>query len=147
MGNYVTVDEIKAHYPETTLARLTDDVRDAARTVQDPIVELCIAAAESQIDAILARRYPLPLTNVPDVLKTLARKGTYNELWARSNENVKVETDKRMMLPEEGWLNDLKYGRIDLPEEELRADVRTSTRPNRDTTNSRKISDEVDRYF
>jgi len=125
MGRYVTVDDLKAFWPETTLAQLTDDNRTAAREIKDDILELAIAWAEDQADAVFSRRYPVPLAVVPGIVKTIILDGALYRLYQRpAGAKLLQYQEGKAVVPGAGWLDRLAKAEIDLPEVPLRTDVR-----------------------
>lgn len=69
---YVTQQGLIERGWERQLIQLTDKVNRPATTIDDTIVARHIADAESTIDSYLAKRYRLPLTQVPPVLEKVA---------------------------------------------------------------------------
>lgn len=69
---YVTKQGLVDRGWERQLIQLTDKVNKPATTIDDTIVALHIADAESTIDSYLGKRYALPLSEVPAVLQKIA---------------------------------------------------------------------------
>jgi phage gp36-like protein len=135
---YVTVEDVRAYWSEDVLITLTHDAHVGTAAVDEGILLLAIQWAEAQIDAVIGRRYTLPLETVPDVLHELALDGVLYRLYQRRQKEVKPEDLK--LLPNRGWLEPLRKGEVDLPGLTLRADVRVAAP-------ATKAADDVNRYY
>lgn len=69
---YCTQQDLVDRFGATKLIQLTDRVNKPATTINAVTVTERIADAVSLINSYLAKRYQLPLTDVPPVLKTYA---------------------------------------------------------------------------
>jgi phage gp36-like protein len=67
---YCTLDDLKDHIPETNIIQLTDD--EGLGVVNQARVDKAITTADSVIDGYLRGRYSLPLSTVPELIKTIA---------------------------------------------------------------------------
>lgn len=79
---YCTVDDIKQIISEYTLRELTqDDAQDTEFNIS--VVNSAIKYASDKIDAAIRGRYPLPLTQKPDLLKDIALDLARHRLYSR----------------------------------------------------------------
>src|SRR3970040_1040429 len=78
---YCTRADIEQHLPARDLAELTDDV--AQDTTVAAIVTDARAAADSLVDAHVAKRYLVPLTPVPALIRDLSRDIAIHKLYER----------------------------------------------------------------
>jgi phage gp36-like protein len=69
---YITQQGLIERGWERQLVQLTDKTNKPATTIDDTIVARHIVDAESMIDSYLAKRYVLPLAQVPPVLEKVA---------------------------------------------------------------------------
>jgi len=88
--SYCTLDDLKQAIPEDNLIQLTDD--GGIGQVDMEKVNNAIAYAKQLIDGYLRGRYPLPLTNVPALMKHLAVDLAIFYLYARRFELDMPET-------------------------------------------------------
>lgn len=71
MTPYATIADIEKRYPQETLVILTNDFNDgSADWDYAEILQPNLAAASSEIDSFLAKRYRVPLNVVPDIIKS-----------------------------------------------------------------------------
>lgn len=66
---YASAQDLQDRYPESDLQQLTDP---AGQVVVVARLERALGDAAAEIDGYLQGRYPLPLPQVPEVLKLLA---------------------------------------------------------------------------
>jgi phage gp36-like protein len=69
---YATRQDLVDRFGATELIQLTDRVNRPASTVDDTVVGRAIADAEALIDGYLAKRYALPLAEIPPILTRMA---------------------------------------------------------------------------
>ncbi len=67
---YCTLDDLKDQIPEANIIQLTDD--EGLGVVNQSRVDKAISVADSVIDGYLRGRYSLPLSTVPELIKTIA---------------------------------------------------------------------------
>lgn len=70
MAHYATQEELEATYDEKLLVRVAD--YDGDEMADPDVVERGLIAADDIINAYLSIRYPVPVTPVTGILKTLA---------------------------------------------------------------------------
>lgn len=78
---YCTLDDIKGQIPEANIIQLTDD--EGLGVVNQSRVDKAISVADSVIDGYLRGRYTLPLSTVPELIKTIAIDITVYKLYER----------------------------------------------------------------
>ncbi len=78
---YCTLDDLKDQIPETNIIQLTDD--EGLGVVNQSRVDKAITTADSVIDGYLRGRYTLPLSTVPELVKTIAIDITVYKLYER----------------------------------------------------------------
>jgi phage gp36-like protein len=81
---YCTLDDIKGQIPEANIIQLTDD--EGLGVVNQSRVDKAISVADSIIDGYLRGRYTLPLSTVPELIKTIAIDITVYKLYERGLE-------------------------------------------------------------
>lgn len=81
---YCTLGDIKDHIPEANIIQLTDD--EGLGVVNQSRVDKAITTADSVIDGYLRGRYSLPLSTVPELIKTIAIDIAVYKLYERRNE-------------------------------------------------------------
>ena len=95
---YATEQDMVARFGEDELIALTD--RNGSGSIDSALVSNALSDATATIDGYLQARYPLPLVNVPDVLKRLcsdvARYYLYDE--NASDQVTKRHDDALKML-------------------------------------------------
>jgi phage gp36-like protein len=82
---YCTLDDLMLAIPVRTLAQLSNDTPPATEP-NLPVVERAVAHAEEVIDGYLRSRYPLPLAEVPTVVRELTVNLARHWLYARRPE-------------------------------------------------------------
>lgn len=87
---YCTIDDIKDHIPESNIIQLTDD--EGIGVVNQARVDKAITTADSIIDGHLRGRYSLPLSTVPELIKTIAIDITVYKLYERRFELAMPES-------------------------------------------------------
>jgi phage gp36-like protein len=106
---YIDRDKMIAEFGELELIQLTD--RDASfGSIVDPVLVQAMTNAESEIDSYLGSRYDLPLTTVPEVVRSFACDITRYRLYdARATEEVQKRYDRAV-----SWLRDVSKGIVSL---------------------------------
>ena len=99
---YITATDIYAVIKEADVIKLTDD--DDTGSVNVDFVNAAIIAAGSVIESYLARRYQLPLSEVPEVVKSVAVSLTVYTLYQRSS----LEPDEKSKRASSDAVNLLK---------------------------------------
>lgn len=87
---YCTIEDIKGCIPESNIVQLTDD--EGLGIVNQARVDKAIAIADSIIDGYLRGRYTLPLSAVPEIIKTIAIDIAVYKLYERRLELEMPET-------------------------------------------------------
>ena len=82
MGDYITIDDLRARVSEQSLIELTDEA--GMGVVDEGKVNRAIEDAEEVINSYLRGRYFLPISPVPKLLKTLAVDIALYLLYART---------------------------------------------------------------
>jgi len=67
---YSTIDDIRAYMPEEEILRLTDD--EGLGVVVESRLESVITSADAYIDAYCGTRYEVPVSPVPELLRSLS---------------------------------------------------------------------------
>ena len=67
---YCTLNDIKQLISEAELIQLTDD--NDTGTINESIVNSAISYAETTINGYISSRYTLPLSEIPELIKTFA---------------------------------------------------------------------------
>lgn len=78
---YCTLDDIKDRIPEANIIQLTDD--EGLGAANQTRVDKAVTAADSVIDGYLRGRYSLPLSTVPELIKTIAIDISVYKLYER----------------------------------------------------------------
>ena len=89
---YCTITDLFSFMPEKHIIELSNDVSPYS-TVNDPIVEDVTTQADSLIDSYLIQKMTVPLTVVPDLIRTISckisihylhtRKSIMSEIWQK----------------------------------------------------------------
>lgn len=108
---YATVADMSGLYGETELIALSD--RDGTGEVDTTLIEAALDRAGSEADSYLARRYAVPLAEVPPVLVTVVCDIARHLLTGGpTSETDPIEERYRRAV---AWLSDVAAGRADLP--------------------------------
>lgn len=83
---YITINDMAARYPLSVLAQLTDDTD--GRTVDNPVLTVLIAEAESIVHGYLRDRYSLPLAQCPEDVKGCICSIVYYKAYRRRQDDV-----------------------------------------------------------
>jgi phage gp36-like protein len=89
---YCTFNDIKDQIPEANIIQLTDD--EGFGVVNQARVDKAISTADSIIDGYLRGRYSLPLSTVPELIKTIAIDIAIFKLYER---RLELEMPEAMM--------------------------------------------------
>ncbi|WP_026784216.1 gp436 family protein [Pleomorphomonas koreensis] len=65
---YATLQDLIDRFGRTELVQLTDRTNKPASTIDESVVARALTDAEASINGYVARRYQLPLSNVPEAL-------------------------------------------------------------------------------
>lgn len=85
--NYCTLEDILGHIPESRLIEITDDINPSASgEVNANVVDKAIQEASTTIDAYIGKRFKLPLSSVPNVLKMVCVDLVIYNLYERVTE-------------------------------------------------------------
>jgi phage gp36-like protein len=89
---YCTLDDIKKSIPEANIVQLTDDT--GTEVIDQTNVDKAISVADSIIDGYMRGRYSIPLSTVPELIKTIAIDIAIYKLYER---RLKLEMPEAMM--------------------------------------------------
>lgn len=87
---YCTISDLISQIPESNIIQLTDD--EGLGVVNQARVDKAITTADSVVDGYLRGRYSLPLSTVPELIKTIAIDITVYKLYERRLELEMPET-------------------------------------------------------
>ncbi|MBF0521375.1 MAG: DUF1320 domain-containing protein [Nitrospirae bacterium] len=127
---YITATDIYAVIKEAAAIELTDDENTGSVNVD--FVNSAITKSDGVIDSYLATRYKLPLSIVPDVIKSVAVTLTVYNLYQRSSLEVDEKT-KKAYTDAVSLLKDISKGAASLGLQETSAGLAQSNK----TTNGR----------
>jgi phage gp36-like protein len=108
---YCDKGDLVARFGEEELRQLTDEASGAA--ISDADVSAACDEASSQIDLYLGRRYAVPLTTIPSIVKQWACALARLTLWgnrAGEGTTVRVNADDAMAV-----IRDVATGKASLP--------------------------------
>lgn len=77
---YATKQNMIDRFGEKELIELTDRVEPLTNAIVDGVLDQALASASAQIDSFVARRYDLPLANLPPVLNEACMVIAYYKL-------------------------------------------------------------------
>ena len=113
---YSTIDDIRALLPEDELLRLTDD--EGLGSVNTARVDAAIARADADIDSYCAARYSVPVTPVPQLLKSISVDLAVYDLYSRAVISM-PEVRGRRQRDARKHLEDIAGGRATLGTSEV----------------------------
>ncbi len=137
---YCTLGDIKDHIPEANIIQLTDD--EGLGVVNQSRVDKAITTADSVIDGYLRGRYSLPLSTVPELIKTIAIDIAVYKLYERRNELEMSETMSMRYKNAVKMLEQLQKGLIKLGIESATGPGQGHYKTNK-TTDDRTFSKDV----
>ena len=112
---YATTENMIAAFGEADVVAITDRAGNGA--VDEAVLEAALAAASSEADSYIGRRYALPLGTVPAALTSVVCDIARYRLTG----NMAMETDpirERYKLAI-AWLEDIAAGRAELPGQDI----------------------------
>ena len=84
---YCTLEDIRGHIPESRLVEITDDINpNPTGSVDTSVVDKAINQSSVLIDAYIGKRFKLPLSSIPSVLKSICIDLTIYNLYERVTE-------------------------------------------------------------
>lgn len=108
---YATLGDMRGLYGEGEIIALSD--RAGIGTADEGLITEALARAGSEADSYLSRRYPLPLAEVPPVLKTVVCDIARHLLTGGpTSETDPIEERYKRAV---AWLSDVAAGKADLP--------------------------------
>lgn len=109
---YGTLAGIKTKLHEKDIIDLSND-DETDETVESVIDDLLIDA-NGEIDAILGSRYPVPLTEVPPIIKTCSEEIAIYLLFQRKADEIPESWDKAYSRRIK-YLKEVALGKLNLP--------------------------------
>lgn len=109
---YCTESDILEQVSEDTLIQLTDDLDNGV--VDSSVVDRAIADADSAIDTYCQRRYTVPLSPVPTMVRKVAVDLAIYNLYSRRDEFGMPETREKRNQAGMSFLKDVTAGKIEL---------------------------------
>lgn len=91
---YCTQTDLQKQLPPALVIQLTDDDADGA--ADSGVVADAIAKADNVINAYCAKRYDVPFTTVPDLIRGLSVDLTVWNLYARKGLEKQSVTDRKV---------------------------------------------------
>lgn len=107
---YCDLDDLKARVPEDVLISLTDD--DDIGVIDTDKTDEAIAAADALVNGYLSRRYPVPVSPVPAVVKKLSVDIAVYELFSRLERASETTRDRYRDAVK--FLKDVSESRADI---------------------------------
>ncbi|PIW30927.1 MAG: DUF1320 domain-containing protein [Rhodospirillales bacterium CG15_BIG_FIL_POST_REV_8_21_14_020_66_15] len=105
---YATKQDLIDRFGEDELIQLTD--RGGAGVIADAVLNMAMADADATIDSYLAKRYDLPLAEVPPALVPKAAALVRYLLHDESPTETVVKNHELALA----WLRDVAAGRVEL---------------------------------
>lgn len=128
--SYITQDNLIDRFSERELIQLTDRTNTPASSIDGDVVNAAIADATALVDSYLAKRYALPLSDVPSVLTRMAGDiARYYLHGSRADKDHPVTVNYRDAV---AWLDKVAKGTVQLEADGIDAEqagdgeVRTS---------------------
>ena len=81
---YSTVDDLKIYMSEDDIRKFSND-DPSIETINTVLVEALIVDADSEIDMYVSKKYKIPLTTIPPIIKRLSSVLTGYSLTRRNN--------------------------------------------------------------
>jgi phage gp36-like protein len=111
MNPYCSIAQIQALYDARAVVELSSD--DGSEAQVDDTVQLCLDVAASDLESVLANRYPLPLPTVPLVLTGKVAALAMKKLYGRRSDIPKGTAAD--IQSAEDWMQLLIAGRVSIP--------------------------------
>lgn len=89
---YSTTDDIKNILPEDALIQLTDD--NGLGVIDQEKIDRAIAQADAEINAYCGRRYVIPFTTVPEIVRKMSIDIAIYHLYARRDVMPEIRGDR-----------------------------------------------------
>lgn len=109
---YATQSDLTALVGETELIQLTDRADPPTGIVDVAVLDDKLAAADALIDSLLSRRYAVPLTPTPPIVRDAACDIARYRLYV----NEPPDEVRRRFDDALRWLHDVAAGRADIPD-------------------------------
>lgn len=89
--SYATIADLVAEFGDAEIIDLTDRATPRAHAIDNAVAQRALDRADAEIDAAVGTRYPLPLAQVPQLLRYLACDLARYYLYDRAEPPTAVE--------------------------------------------------------
>ena len=132
---YCVLDDLKKQVPETVLIQLTDDADTGS--IDTDHTDQAIADADAKIDSYCGKRYSVPFSPVPDILKKTSVDIAIYNLYSR-RKGAPDHIEKRFNAAIQ-FLRDVSKGQATLGEDDPDGNPPDSEAPEMSSSNPDRV--------